>query len=306
MNSFTTTGYSVAVIGCTGAVGQEMITSLHRRHFPVASLSLFASERSAGKNISTPYGEITITLFSVEAARTCDVVFLAVSGSFAKEHAKNIAAQPGGLVRVLLVTAEQIGSLKAASLAQTRETERLMQERGRSPYNTNDRGTGPFIVAASSGPDLPKDLRSASAICVLDNLDDGVGDNEVTTTGHTDITSAAHAGVHAIVDAVGHAQKNGITEASILVGGLGLEGHVAGTAKFAPKTKQEFKDAVATMKDLLAANPGLRVMHMSEQDRHYSVMRQAKGHAKRARRSKHEANAPAALAAGALVAPART
>ena len=98
MNSFTTTGYSVAVIGCTGAVGQEMITSLHRRQFPVASLSLFASERSAGKNISTPYGEITITLFSVEAARTCDVVFLAVSGSFAKEHAKNIAAQPGGSV----------------------------------------------------------------------------------------------------------------------------------------------------------------------------------------------------------------
>ena len=37
-------------------------------------------------------------MFSVEAARSCDVVFLAVSGTFATEHAKNIAASPGGAI----------------------------------------------------------------------------------------------------------------------------------------------------------------------------------------------------------------
>ena len=86
----------VAIVGCTGAVGAEMIATLHRRQFPVSTLHLFASARSAGKTCNTPYGDLTITLFSVEGARACDVVFLAVSGTFAKEHAKAIAAQPNG------------------------------------------------------------------------------------------------------------------------------------------------------------------------------------------------------------------
>jgi len=73
-----------------------MIATLHRRQFPVSTLHLFASARSAGKTCNTPYGDLIITLFSVEAARACDVVFLAVSGTFAKEHAKAIAAQPNG------------------------------------------------------------------------------------------------------------------------------------------------------------------------------------------------------------------
>jgi aspartate-semialdehyde dehydrogenase len=94
----SSTGYSVGIVGCTGAVGKEMISTLYRRKCPMSKLSLFASERSAGKKCETPNGEITITLFSVEAARECDIVFLAVSGSFAKEHAKSIAAQPNGAV----------------------------------------------------------------------------------------------------------------------------------------------------------------------------------------------------------------
>ena len=90
--------YTVGIVGCTGAVGQEMIKTLHRRNFPTASLTLFASSRSAGKTADTPFGSLTIKLFSVEAARSCDVVFLAVSGTFATEHAKNIAASPGGAI----------------------------------------------------------------------------------------------------------------------------------------------------------------------------------------------------------------
>ena len=89
-------GYSVAIIGCTGAVGQEMITSLHRRKFPISNLSLYASQRSAGKTMTTPYGNIIVTLFSVEAARSNDIVLMAVSGTFALEHGKAIAAQPEG------------------------------------------------------------------------------------------------------------------------------------------------------------------------------------------------------------------
>ena len=55
------------------------------------NLTLFASERSAGKTVETKYGTKTIALFSVEEAKQCDIVFLAVSGDFAKEFAPQIA-----------------------------------------------------------------------------------------------------------------------------------------------------------------------------------------------------------------------
>ena len=99
MSSFQQT---VGIVGATGAVGLEVITCLHRRSFPFPknpdgtlprlTLRLFASPRSAGKVISTPYGDLTVEAFRVEAAQECRFVFLAVSGDFALEHAKNICA----------------------------------------------------------------------------------------------------------------------------------------------------------------------------------------------------------------------
>jgi aspartate-semialdehyde dehydrogenase len=90
--------YKVGVIGATGAVGAAMIEVLHDRKFPVGELHLFASERSAGKTLVTPYGGKTVELFSVEAAREMDFVFLAVSGDFAKEFAPQISADGGAIV----------------------------------------------------------------------------------------------------------------------------------------------------------------------------------------------------------------
>ncbi|MBU1089283.1 aspartate-semialdehyde dehydrogenase [Patescibacteria group bacterium] len=83
--------YKIGIIGATGAVGMEMVRVLHDRKFPVSELHLFASERSAGKRLDTPFGEITVELFSVEAAREMDFVFMAVSGDFAKEFAPQIS-----------------------------------------------------------------------------------------------------------------------------------------------------------------------------------------------------------------------
>ncbi|MCL4461293.1 MAG: aspartate-semialdehyde dehydrogenase [Nitrospirae bacterium] len=45
-------GYRVAVVGATGAVGREMVSILEERNFPVSSLHLFSSERSAGERVS--------------------------------------------------------------------------------------------------------------------------------------------------------------------------------------------------------------------------------------------------------------
>merc|ERR1719171_395961 len=91
------TPMKVGVIGVTGAVGKEIIEVLHNRKFPVSELKLFASARSAGKPMATPYGEKTIEEFTLEAARACDVVLLAVSGDFALEWVPKITADGGPL-----------------------------------------------------------------------------------------------------------------------------------------------------------------------------------------------------------------
>jgi aspartate-semialdehyde dehydrogenase len=88
----------IGVVGVTGAVGQEIISVLGNRKFPVAELKLFASARSAGKPMDTPFGELPIEEFTLEAARACDVVFLAVSGDFALEWVPKITADDGPLV----------------------------------------------------------------------------------------------------------------------------------------------------------------------------------------------------------------
>ncbi|MBP2227474.1 aspartate-semialdehyde dehydrogenase [Azospirillum agricola] len=87
----------VAVVGATGAVGREMVSVLHARNFPVSEIALFASERSAGKVQDGPYGPLTLKAFDAEVVKGYDVVLLAVSGDFAKEHAKNLASA-GALV----------------------------------------------------------------------------------------------------------------------------------------------------------------------------------------------------------------
>ncbi|SDB72076.1 aspartate-semialdehyde dehydrogenase [Belnapia rosea] len=81
----------VGVIGATGAVGKELVEVLAKRRFPVTELRLFASTRSAGTKQKTPWGEITIEAYSLEAARNLDLALLAVSGDFAKAHARALA-----------------------------------------------------------------------------------------------------------------------------------------------------------------------------------------------------------------------
>ncbi|CAI5738633.1 unnamed protein product [Peronospora destructor] len=94
----TSNGKKVGICGATGAVGIEIVSVLATRNFPVQEIVLFASSSSAGKKVSTPFGEVTISLFSVEKAAKLDYVFLAVSGDFSLQYAKELAAMPNGPV----------------------------------------------------------------------------------------------------------------------------------------------------------------------------------------------------------------
>ena len=53
-------GYNVAIVGATGAVGQEMMKVMAERDFPLGELRLLASERSEGKTLSYQGKDYTV------------------------------------------------------------------------------------------------------------------------------------------------------------------------------------------------------------------------------------------------------
>ena len=84
--------YTVAVLGATGAVGQEMINILQERNFPVGKLVPLASKRSAGKKLLFKGEEVTIQEACDEAFQGVDIVLGAAENDIAKRFAPAIVA----------------------------------------------------------------------------------------------------------------------------------------------------------------------------------------------------------------------
>ncbi|MEX2534634.1 MAG: aspartate-semialdehyde dehydrogenase [Trueperaceae bacterium] len=77
----------VAIVGATGAVGQEFLQLLETRHFPLTSLRLFASSRSAGRTVRFAGGDIVVEALPEHGDLDSQVVFSSAGGSISKEHA---------------------------------------------------------------------------------------------------------------------------------------------------------------------------------------------------------------------------
>ena len=82
--------YTVAILGATGAVGQEMINILQERDFPVGKLIPLASARSAGKTLKFKGEDVTIQLACEEAFEGVDIVLGAAENDIAKQFAPAI------------------------------------------------------------------------------------------------------------------------------------------------------------------------------------------------------------------------
>ncbi len=82
--------YTVAVLGATGAVGQEMIKGLEERKFPVGKLIPLASSRSAGKTLKFNGEDVTIQLACEEAFAGVDIVLGAAENDIAEKFAPAI------------------------------------------------------------------------------------------------------------------------------------------------------------------------------------------------------------------------
>ena len=89
--------YRVAVMGATGAVGLEFIKILEQRNFPVKSLRLLASSRSAGRKLKFKGEDYTVEELTENSFKDIDIVLASAGGSISAKFAP-IAVKSGAVV----------------------------------------------------------------------------------------------------------------------------------------------------------------------------------------------------------------
>jgi aspartate-semialdehyde dehydrogenase len=77
--------FHVAIAGATGAVGVEMLKTLESRNFPVASLKLLASSRSAGKKATFRGEELVIEEMTEQSFKGVDIALFSAGASVSKQ-----------------------------------------------------------------------------------------------------------------------------------------------------------------------------------------------------------------------------
>ena len=90
-------GFKVAIVGATGLVGQEFIKVLEQRNFPMASILLLASDRSAGKKLFVSHQEIEVKETAPESFKGIDIALFS-AGAEVSRYFSPIAAQSGAVV----------------------------------------------------------------------------------------------------------------------------------------------------------------------------------------------------------------
>ena len=82
---------NIAIVGASGAVGQEFLTILEEHNLPIDSLTLFGSERSAGRAYKFRGEELTVKLLQHnDDFKGIDVALVSAGGGTSKEFAETI------------------------------------------------------------------------------------------------------------------------------------------------------------------------------------------------------------------------
>ena len=90
-------GHHVAIVGATGMVGQEFIKILMQRNFPMASIQLYASDRSAGRKVFVGHQEMVVKETANDSFDNVDIALFSAGAEISK-HFAPIAAKSGALV----------------------------------------------------------------------------------------------------------------------------------------------------------------------------------------------------------------
>ncbi len=81
----------VAVVGATGAVGRTMLEILEQRSFPLSSLRLMASGRTAGSEVDTAWGRITVEDLAEADPSGVDLALFSAGGERSRAHAPHFS-----------------------------------------------------------------------------------------------------------------------------------------------------------------------------------------------------------------------
>jgi aspartate-semialdehyde dehydrogenase len=84
--------FNVAVVGATGAVGEQIIKLLAERNFPINELKLLSSARSAGRRIQFQGKEITVEEASPDSFKGVDIALFSAGGNISKALAPHAVA----------------------------------------------------------------------------------------------------------------------------------------------------------------------------------------------------------------------
>jgi len=90
-------GYRVAIVGATGLVGQEFIRVLEQRSFPMSSVKLLASDRSAGKRMFARHEELEVEETVPESFENIDIALFSAGADTSRRFAP-IAVEFGAVV----------------------------------------------------------------------------------------------------------------------------------------------------------------------------------------------------------------
>jgi aspartate-semialdehyde dehydrogenase len=88
---------TVAIVGATGAVGEEMRATLERRNFPLDALKLYASARSAGKTFSFRGKDVVVEELTERSFEGVDIALFSAGSAISRQFAP-IAAKAGCVV----------------------------------------------------------------------------------------------------------------------------------------------------------------------------------------------------------------
>ena len=81
----------IAIVGASGAVGQELLKVLDQRHFPISELRLFGSERSAGTKYEFQGSEYEVQLLQHnDAFKGVDIAFVSAGAGVSRTYAEDI------------------------------------------------------------------------------------------------------------------------------------------------------------------------------------------------------------------------
>ncbi|RID87118.1 aspartate-semialdehyde dehydrogenase [Peribacillus asahii] len=92
-----TQGLHIAVVGATGAVGQQMISTLEKRNLPIKKVTFLSSARSAGTKLSFKGEEVIVQEAKPESFEGIDIALFSAGGSVSKELAPE-AVKRGAIV----------------------------------------------------------------------------------------------------------------------------------------------------------------------------------------------------------------